>query len=155
MIAVHSPHGACVLTQMIGESASVSLSLVCFQRLNRLVMYAIDEIWTVWYQQVPFSFGIRNSDRSVEDVNLSPSQIVQHHKCLAPRYCRFHMSVMRPPPIEPFHPLLEDTKPLRCSTAFRFPNVIRSHPRHAHPAQCPRIPRPAVHEYRRRVRARP
>ena len=64
------------------------------------------------------------------------------------------MSVMRPPPIEPFHPLLEDTKPLRCSTAFRFPNVTRSHPRHPHPAQCPRIPRSSVHEYRRRARAR-
>jgi len=65
VITVHSLYDASVLTQMIGESASISLPLICFQCPNRFVKYAIDEIWILWYQQAPFFRSIRNLGRAV------------------------------------------------------------------------------------------
>ena len=62
------------------------------------------------------------------------------------------MSIVRPPPIEPFHPLLKDAKPLLNRIPLPERHAL---PRHAQSGKCPRIPRPAVHQHRRRVCARP
>jgi len=55
---------------------------------------------------------------------LSPPQVIHCYKCLSPRHCRLHSCIVRPPPVEPFHPLLEDAKPL--SYCFPF-TAYRSH----------------------------